>query len=271
MTSNSTTTVFVDRLRSRQQTVGYWVVCDNPVATERVAMTGYDYVCLDAQHGLMEYRGLLAGITAIDAAGTAALVRVQANDPFWIAQALDAGARGVIVPMIETVADAEAAVAACRFPPAGHRSNGALRAGLRIGPSPARANAEIACIVMIETSSALRNVAEIATVPGIDAIYIGPSDLRLSLGGATPTDPAVDAEFEAAVTAVRTAAAAAGKAVGIHCPDGVVAARRVAEGFDYVSIANDLMHLEHSAKSHLAQAVGETHTAAKEVAPDTAR
>ncbi|MFI7665705.1 HpcH/HpaI aldolase/citrate lyase family protein [Nocardia sp. NPDC049526] len=257
MTRNSTTsaTGFAERLRSGRQTIGYWVVCDNPVATERIAMSGYDYVCLDAQHGLIEYRGLLAGITAIDAAGTgtAALVRVQANDPFWIAQALDAGARGVVVPMVDTAAEAEAAVAACRFPPVGHRSNGALRAGLRIGPSPARANAEIACMVMIETVSGLRNAAEIASVPGVDAIYIGPSDLRLALGGATPTDPAVDAEFDDALRTVLKAAEAAGKAVGIHCPDGVTAARRLAEGFNYVSIANDLVHLEQAVKSHLAQ------------------
>ncbi|MEU1995569.1 aldolase/citrate lyase family protein [Nocardia gamkensis] len=257
MTSNPirSTTGFADRLRSGRQVIGYWVVCDNPVATERIAMAGYDYVCLDAQHGLIEYRGLLAAITAIDAAGTgtAALVRVQANDQFWIAQALDAGARGVIVPMVETAAEAEAAVAACRFPPVGHRSNGALRAGLRIGPSPARANAEIACVVMIESASGLENAAAIASVPGVDAIYIGPSDLRLALGGATPTDPAVDAEFDAALLTVRKAAEAAEKAVGIHCPDGATAARRLAEGFNYVSIANDLVHLEQTVKIHLAQ------------------
>ncbi|WP_433760365.1 HpcH/HpaI aldolase family protein [Nocardia sp. CA-135398] len=255
MTNNSTNgaTGFAERLRSKRRTIGYWVVCDNPVATERIAMSGYDFVCLDAQHGLLEYRGLLAGITAIDAAGTAALVRVQANDQFWISQALDAGARGVIVPMIDTAAEAAAAVAACRFPPLGVRSNGALRAGLRIGPSPAEANAEIACVVMIETASGLRNVDEIASVPGVDAIYIGPSDLRLSLGGTSSTDPSVDAEFDEAVRTVLKAAQAAGKAVGMHCPDGVTAARRLAEGFDWVSIANDLVHLEQTVKIHLAQ------------------
>ncbi|WP_063008537.1 HpcH/HpaI aldolase family protein [Nocardia kruczakiae] len=259
MTNNSKTSVnrFAERLRSGSKAVGYWVVCDNPVATERIAMLGYDYVCIDAQHGLIEYRGMLAGITAIDAAGIAALVRVQLNDPFWIGQALDAGARGVIVPMVDTAGEAAAAVAACRFPPVGRRSNGALRAGLRIGPSLAEANAEVACVVMIETVDGLRNVAEIVSVPGVDALYIGPSDLRIALGGAGPTDPAVDAEFEEALRVVRKAAVAAGKAVGIHCPNGATAARRLAEGFHYVSIANDLMHMEQAAKSHLAQATTE--------------
>lgn len=260
MTSGSTTGAngFADRLRSRQRAVGYWVVCDNPVATERIAMAGYDYVCLDAQHGLIEYRGLLAGITAIDAAnsGTAALVRVQANDRFWISQALDAGARGVIVPMIDTAAEAESAVAACRFPPVGYRSNGALRASLRIGPSPAQANAEVACIVMIETVSGLGNAEEITAVSGVDAIYIGPSDLRLALGGATPTDPVLDAEFADALRTVREAAKAAGKPVGIHCPDGVTARRRLIDGFDFVSVASDLVHLEQAVRNHLADVRG---------------
>ncbi|GAA5153540.1 aldolase/citrate lyase family protein [Pseudonocardia eucalypti] len=252
---------FTERLRSGTRTVGYWVVCDNPVATERIAMAGYDYVCLDAQHGLIEYRGLLAGITAIDAAGagTAALVRVQANDQFWIGQALDAGARGIIVPMVDTVPEAEAAVAACRFPPAGRRSNGALRAGLRIGPAPTQANAEIACVVMIETAGGLRHAAEIASVPGVDALYVGPSDLRLALGGATPTDPALDAEFDAALATTLNAAKRSGKVVGIHCPDGPTAARRLADGFNFVSVANDLAHLEQTAKNHLAHALDQSH------------
>ncbi|WP_062993923.1 HpcH/HpaI aldolase family protein [Nocardia anaemiae] len=262
MTSRPTpsATGFTERLRSGRRTIGYWVVCDNPITTERIAMAGYDYVCIDAQHGLIEYRGLLAGITAIDAAGTgaAALVRVQANDPFWISQALDAGARGVVVPMVGTASEAKAAVAACRFPPAGHRSNGALRAGLRIGPSPAQANAEIACVVMIETALGLRNVTEIVSVPGVDAIYIGPSDLRLALGGATPNDPAVDADFDDALRTVLEAAKAAGIAVGIHCPDGGTAARRLAAGFNFVSVANDLMHLEQAVKSHLADVAEES-------------
>lgn len=259
MTGESTSSAsgFAERLRSGRRNVGYWVVCDNPVATERIAMAGYDYVCLDAQHGLVEYRGLLAGITAIDASGsgTAPLVRVQANDPFWISQALDAGARGVFVPMINTVADAEAAVAACRLPPAGTRSNGGLRAGLRIGPAPAPTNAEIACVIIIETAEGVRNVADIASVPGVDALYLGPSDLRLSLGGASTTDPALDAEFDAALVTVRKAARAEGRAVGMHCPNGTEAARRLAEGFDFVSVTNDLVHVEQAARSHLAQAL----------------
>ncbi len=126
-----TATGFAQRLRDGQRTIGYWVVLDNPVGTERIARTGYDYVCIDAQHGLTEFRAILAATTAIDTYDVPTLVRVQANDQFWIGQALDAGARGVIVPMVDTVADAEAAVAACRYPPVGRRSYGPMRSQLR--------------------------------------------------------------------------------------------------------------------------------------------
>lgn len=247
---------FAARLRDGQRAIGYWVVCDNPIGTERIAGAGYDYVCIDAQHGLVDYRGVLAALTAIDARGTAAgMVRVQANNQFWIGQALDGGARGVIVPMIDTGAAAEAAVAACRYPPTGRRSYGPMRSGLRVGPVPAQADAEVVCLLMIETPDGLRNVADIAAVPGVDGLYIGPSDLRLALGGATSTDPALDAEFEAAVQTVLAAAKTAGVAAGIHCPDGATAARRLADGFTYVSIASDLVHLEQVVKRHLDDAL----------------
>lgn len=247
---------FAARLRDGHRTIGYWVVCDNPTGTERIAGAGYDYVCVDAQHGLVDYRAVLAALTAIDARGAAAgMVRVQANNHFWIGQALDAGARGVIVPMIDTVADAETAVAACRYPPTGRRSYGPMRSGLRVGPTPAQADAEVACLLMIETPDGLRNCADIAAVPGVDGLYIGPSDLRLALGGATSTDPAVDTEFEAALHTVLAAAKNAGIAAGIHCPDGATAARRLAAGFTYVSIASDLVHLEQIAKRHLDEAL----------------
>ena len=108
-----------EKLRSGARTVGYWMLGDNPQGVEWIAGVGYDYVCFDAQHGLLDYRALLAGMTALDARGCAGLVRVQDNQQFWIGQALDVGARGVIVPMVNDVEDARAAVAACRYPPAG--------------------------------------------------------------------------------------------------------------------------------------------------------
>lgn len=109
---------FARKIRAREGAIGYWCVLDAPVATERIARLGYDYVCLDGQHGLLGYSGLLAGLTAIDAGGTSTgLVRVEANDPTPIGRALDAGAGGVIVPLVDTAADAAAAVAAAKYGP----------------------------------------------------------------------------------------------------------------------------------------------------------
>ncbi|MCS7478543.1 HpcH/HpaI aldolase/citrate lyase family protein [Umezawaea endophytica] len=250
---------FARKIRARERVLGYWCVLDAPVATERIARLGYDYVCLDGQHGLLGYSGLLSGLTAIDAGGASTgLVRVEANDATPIGRALDAGAGGVIVPLVDTAADAAAAVAAAKYGPEGKRSYGPMRSALRIGPTPADANASTVVLVMIETAQGLANVEEICATPGLDGVYVGPSDLMLALGGSFPGDPALAAEFEAALTRVREAAAAAGIAGGIHTPDGATAAKRLAEGYTFASISSDLTHLEASAAAHLAASLGES-------------
>lgn len=249
---------FARKIRARERVLGYWCVLDAPVATERIARLGYDYVCLDGQHGLLGYSGLLAGLTAIDAGGASTgLVRVEANNATPIGRALDAGAGGVIVPLVDTAADAAEAVAAAKYGPEGKRSYGPMRSELRIGPTPAEANATTVVLVMIETAPGLANVEEICATPGLDGVYVGPSDLSLALGAAYPGDPAVAAEFEAALTRVREAAAAAGIAAGIHTADGTTAAKRLAEGYTFASISSDLTHLELSAAAHLAASLGE--------------
>ncbi|WP_030622964.1 HpcH/HpaI aldolase family protein [Streptomyces sclerotialus] len=256
MTTPGTPAAFAAALRARAQLVGYWSVLDSPVSTERLARLGYDYVALDAQHGLIEYSGLLASLTAIDTKGSSAvgLVRVEANDPSAIGKALDAGAAGVIVPLIDTAQDAADAVSAVRYPPLGVRSYGPMRSGLRIGPNPADAHEQTVVLAMIETADGLADVAEICATPGLDGVYIGPSDLRIAIGGATSTDPSVADEFEAALVTVREAAAAAGIAAGIHTPDGASTAKRLAEGFTFATVACDLVHLEQIAGQHLAAA-----------------
>ena len=243
---------FTARVRRREQVLGYWVMLDAPPATERLARTGYDYVVLDAQHGLIDYRGLLQGLTAIDAAGSAVgIVRVDANNLAAIGQALDTGAAGVIVPLVSSADEAAAAVRATRYPPDGARSFGPLRSGLRIGPDPAASNDAVVVLAMIETAEGLADVARIAATPGLDGLYIGPNDLRLALGAATPDDPAYDEQLEAAVLAVREACEAAGTAVGIFTTSGEVAAQRLREGFTFVTVAFDLAHLEQAARDHL--------------------
>lgn len=249
---------FATRLRSQERLIGYWSMMDAHIAVERLARVGYDYICIDGQHGLLDYKAWLNSLLAIDAGAalgstpTVGLVRVPANDPTWICQALDAGAAGVIVPLINTAEDAARAVSFSHYPPMGIRSYGPMRAQLRVSTELSEANASVTCIAMIETPEGLENVAEIAAVPGIDALYIGPSDLRIAVGGSSSTDPTVDTIFAEALRRVRDAAGDV--PVGIHTPSGEVAQQRLLEGFDFVSVASDLVHLEQIAARHLADA-----------------
>lgn len=255
--SRSDARSFADRLRRREPVIGYWMVLDAPVAAERLARVGYDYICFDAQHGLLGYSGLLSGLIAVQAGGGAVgMVRVGANDPFLIGQSLDAGAAGVIVPLINTADDAARAVAAATYPPLGVRSYGPMRSGLRIGPNPADSNSSVVVLAMIETPQGLENVEEICAVEGIGGVYIGPSDLRLSVGGATSTDPAVDGPFEEAVSRILRAAEAEGVCAGIHTANGDAAAARLAQGFTLATVSSDLVHLEQAASAHLRAAQG---------------
>jgi 4-hydroxy-2-oxoheptanedioate aldolase len=245
----------ITRAKNKELTVGYWCVLDSPVSTERLAMTGYDYIALDGQHGLMGYAGILSNLMAIDAAhGPAGIVRVEANNAAVIGQALDAGARGIIVPLINNREEAEAAVRSARYPGTGIRSYGPMRSGLRIGPTPAEADAAVLLLVMIETPEGLANVEEICATEGIDGVYIGPSDLCLAVGGRFPNDPEVKEEFEGAITRVLSAAQAAGKIPAIHTAAGSIAKERISQGFTFITIASDLTHLEAAARQQLQEA-----------------
>lgn len=249
---------FARKLRTREPLVGYWVVLDSPASTERLARVGYDYVCLDQQHGLLGYDGLLRGLMAVDAGSrlgpveTVGIVRVAANDLTWIGHALDAGAAAVIVPLVDSADDARLAVQNSKYPPLGRQSYGPMRAQLRVDMQAS--NADVPLLVMIETAGGLANVEEIVAVDGVDGLYVGPSDLSLALGAAFPGDPAVGEALDAALERIKAAARTVGKAVGIHTPSGEVARRRLAEGFDVVTVSGDLVHLEEVGSAHLGTA-----------------
>jgi len=246
---------FAARARRRERVVGYWLTLDSPVLAERLAGVGFDYVVLDAQHGELDGRAQVAALIAVDAVrGAVALVRVEANLATPIGRALDSGAAGVIVPLINSAADAAAAVAAARYPPAGIRSFGPLRSDLPIGPDPAEVNSSVLVLAMIETAAGLASVEEIAATPGLDGIYIGPSDMSLGVGAAYPGDPATAGDLDVAVDRIRAACDANGIIAGIHTPSGEVAAERLAGGFTFVTVAHDVGHLVAAAQSHLAVA-----------------
>jgi 4-hydroxy-2-oxoheptanedioate aldolase len=159
--------------------LGVWSASGSPVLAELAGRAGLDWVLLDTQHGAVGEAELLPCIQAVGLGGTPALVRVGSGDPRLIMRALDFGAAGVVVPLVSTPGQAAAAVAACRYPPAGSRSFGPVR---RYYDAGGAAEAEPLCLAMIETAAGLESIDAIAATPGLDGVFIGPVDLGLDLG-----------------------------------------------------------------------------------------
>lgn len=248
---------FSAQLRGREPLVGYWSMLDSAVSIERLARVGYDYVCIDAQHGFGGYHGLVHGLIAMSGiTGTVGLVRVPENSQTEISRALDAGACGVIVPLVDDASAALRAAKACRYPPRGTRSYGPIRSEVGQHSDTLERDRDVLCLAMIETATGLENVEEISRAEGVDGIYVGPSDLSLALGARYPGDERIAGVFEDALRRVVKAAEDAGVAAGIHCPSGEIAARRLREGFTFASVASDIVHLEQSAAAHLAAVRG---------------
>lgn len=223
---------------ARQSAVfGCWCTLGDAFSVELVGALGYDYVCIDGQHGLVGYEAMLGMLQAARASRSLALVRVASNSTAAIGQALDAGAEGVVVPMVGSADQAASAVAACRYPPAGLRSLGPLRAEVVRGSRDQTVLEQVGCLVMVETAEGLRNAEEIARTRGLDGIYIGPADLAVGLG-MVPGESDGIREFEEALTSIRSACRRAGILCGIHCASGDAARRRAAEGFQIVTVAS---------------------------------
>ena len=230
------------RLSSGETLLGAWGFIGDALVAEALARGPVDWVLVDMQHGCMGYERALEMIRAIDLAGKPAIVRVPANDPGTIGRALDAGAAGIIIPMIETVQEARKAVDACLYPPLGRRSFGPVRVGTRDGPGYfAVANGQIAVIPMIETKAALDAVDEIAAVPGVSGLFLGPFDLSVALG-LDPGDNDGVAIFDDAVAKLVEATRRHGIAAAIMS-NARLAPLRARQGFGMISIFNDLMGL----------------------------
>lgn len=220
--------------------LGAWLFLREPLVAEAAALGGYDYVCIDMQHGLMDYEQTVTMLYAMARTPTTPIVRVPWNEPAMIGRVLDAGAYGVIIPMVNTAAEAAAAVAACRYAPQGSRSMGPVGVSARSGREGyfGNANESVLCIPMIETKQAVENIDEILAVPGIDAVYIGPADLSLTYGLQPRTDQD-DATWNAAVTRVQETCVRHGVIPGVHA-DAALAAKRAAAGFKMITVGFDL-------------------------------
>ena len=242
------------RLLANEPCYGAWLNVPNSFVAEIVGHQGFDYVCIDLQHGMIDYPAATEMLLAIHAAGSTPVVRVPSNDLGAINRVLDAGAMGIIVPLVEGLEDARRAVRACRYPPDGARSFGPNRAAYAAGPDYfATANDEVLCIPMIETRGALDAIDAIVAEPGVDAVYVGPNDLSLALGqppGADNPDP-----YQSAYQRIAKACEGGAVAAGIHASVSL-AAKHVATGYRMITVSTDTSTLAKGSARDLETARG---------------
>jgi 4-hydroxy-2-oxoheptanedioate aldolase len=223
-------------LAGGETAVGFSCALGSAQIAEEFAMAGFDFIYIDQQHGLTSQETLIEMLRAVARSETTPLVRVAANDPALIGTALDAGAEGVIVPMINNADEASRAAQACRYHPRGIRSWGPIRARYGLGADPQTVNQEVLCLVMIETSEGLMNLEEILDTPGVDGVYIGPADLGVSLGGQPHSfEQASDPLQIEAIDRIRQACAKRGRIVGLSGDPEHLAA----QGFNMITAALD--------------------------------
>lgn len=239
---------------SKGAAVAGWLQMPGALHAEALARCGYDAIVIDLQHSPIDFQAAIAMIAAIEHGGAEPIVRVKWNTPSEIMQLLDMGAYGVIAPMINTVQDAELLASSLHYPPRGQRSFGPRRPALRFGSNYWRSASDtLVALAMVETREAIENIDGILRVDGIDGVFIGPTDLSISLG----QDPLVDSRNPVVVDAIefiRAKAHAASKRVGIFCGSGKYASEKVQEGFDLVTVAPDLNMLTAAARSVIEEA-----------------
>ena len=228
-----------------------WLSLNNPFSAEVMARMGFDALCIDLQHGITELPGLLPMLQAVSQTDTSPVVRVPWNDAAIIMKALDLGAMSIIVPMVSTAAEAARAVAACRYPPVGMRSMGPIRALQYAGADyMANANNEVVVIAMVETKEGLDNLDAICATPGLDAIYIGPSDLSFALG-LPPKMDNTDPLHMATCDKIRDTAHKHGKKACMHTVSAAFAASSLKRGFDLVMLTSDINCMVAGARKQL--------------------
>jgi 4-hydroxy-2-oxoheptanedioate aldolase len=239
------------RLAAGESIVNGWLAIPSSFSAEVVGMAGFDSVTVDLQHGMIGFDAALPMLQALSATPAIPIARVPGNDGPQIMRLLDAGAYGIICPMISTPDDARRFVSACRYPPSGDRSFGPARGLLYGGPDYfAHANNEILTIGMIETQAGLDNLDAILSVEGLDGVYIGPNDLSLALGQAPSSEPTAQVVIDA-IAYICERVLAHKKIPGIFCSSGVAATMRLSQGFRMVTPGNEAGLLNQACKAAL--------------------
>jgi 2-keto-3-deoxy-L-rhamnonate aldolase RhmA/NAD(P)-dependent dehydrogenase (short-subunit alcohol dehydrogenase family) len=241
----------LERLAAGEAIGSFWLGLGSVAVAEVMAESRPDAMIFDMQHGLWDRRTLFEAFAAIRGK-TLPVVRAAENNPTAIGEALDQGAAGVIVPLIETAAEAKAAVAAAKYPPQGRRSAGGVRPILDFKTYAATANTSLLVGVMIETALGLKNAAAIAAVPGVDLVFIGPGDLSMSLG----VFPDLGPKHEAALQTILAACRKSKTACGLFTFHASFAVDRMRQGFQLVLLGNDQDFLLSAAKSTTARFAG---------------
>jgi 4-hydroxy-2-oxoheptanedioate aldolase len=241
-------------LASGKPVWGGWITGPTAIGPEEFTRAGYDYIGFDAQHGYIDDADIANILRRIEHVPIGTAVRLPNADAAPIGRVLDAGADAIIVAMIESADEAAAAVAATRYPPAGSRSFGPLRASL--GADTATLEARVSVFAMIETAAALANVNDICAVPGLAGIYVGPADLAISMG-VDATLAATDPDVHAAIVGIHKAASAAGLVPAIHAGNGKVGHAMAELGFQMITLAAESQALRRGAAASLSEARGD--------------
>jgi len=237
-----------DKLRSGEVALGAWLAIPSSVSAEAIGAAGYDYVCVDMQHGLVDYSDSVGMLQAVGIGHSTPVARVPENQAGHIGKALDAGAMAVIVPMVNTPEQCEAAMTAARYAPRGSRSYGPTRVAAAEGADYFdQANEDILLIPMIETVEAVEAIDDILSVPGVEAVYVGPADLGVSMGlGPAAEEPGYHDILDRIVAACQRHDVTP----GIHT-NTATSQDRLDRGFQMVTITSDLASLRASAAKDL--------------------
>ena len=244
---------FRHALLERQVTLGSWIQIGHPAAAEVLARAGFDWACVDLEHGIIDLESTGEIFRAVAGFDCIPVARLPLNDPIWIHRVLDAGARGLIIPMVKTAAEAEAAVREAKYPPRGARGFGYSRANLHgadFDSYIASANDEIAMVMQIEHKDAIANLDAILRVEGVDGVFIGPLDLSGSMGITGKLD---HPQMVGALDKYRAACRAQKKSAGMHIvrPSDASIRRALQEGYTMLALGLDNVFMEQSARAAL--------------------
>ncbi len=240
-----------EKLQNGEVALGTFVGIGHPDVTEMLSVAGFDWLLLDGEHGPLGFEIMQTMMQSMRGNTCVPIVRVQWNDPVIIKRALDIGAYGILVPWVNSREEAEAAVAACKYPPKGIRGLGPRRAARIMDDYVAQANDKLLVAVQIETTTAIENIDDILAVDGVDAVYIGPADLGISIQAAPPNSNTPTSEE--AFDIVLKAAEKAGKPAGIFAFTQNIESH-IERGFRFISVGNDDMFLKAGAKEAVQKA-----------------